>query len=327
MKSLLLSIFSVLATISLVSAEVGQSSYYGTISTLEDCEKFNNNEQKEIARAIATGPAPSRNSAFTWRILGANSKKFNISECFKKITNPRKTIIFHVTKDFDKLKAFPRGPAWLQVNVAKGPNVDTEPHHFPTMLDDAAFEAVVFGLSESETGVEESYTKEQIDRLLRFYNHTVCTAERFVQLNSALLERSSTDALRSLADQASVKVMVYQEKEAAVDGKKMIDRLGAKDVNFLLDVGMRSYFKREAEEGEDASEVPTDAPTEAPTEPPTTMAPVIETEPNIIAEELPEDPQTTTSTEATGKGDKVCRSSSQLMVATGILYLVAILIE
>lgn len=265
MKSLLFLTFAA-AAVTLVSASIGQSSFYGTISSAEDCERFNNNPGKAFARAIATAIGSTTRGRGTWKIVGM-TKKFAVEDCYKRITDPGKRIIISVAKDFDKLKLFPRGPGWLQLNVAKGPNSGPDPEHVPTFIDDDSFQAVVFGLSEGEVGADASYGRDQIDRLVKLHDNAEVRADRYIQLNSALLERSSSDVFRSIADLGTTSVLVYQDRDGAVDGRALIGRLGSSDVNFLMEAGMPSFFKEEVVANPNDSSSTTEATKPSPTDP------------------------------------------------------------
>lgn len=267
----------------LVSANIGETSYYGQITTLEDCEKFNQIPEFQMARATVTATGAGR-SRGTWRIEGPG-KKFLVEDCFKKIVEPNKNIMFTVTKDFEKLKVFPKGPGLLQVNVGVGPNGPADaPEPVPTFLDDESFNGVYFGLAESETGGAAAYTKEHIDLLMKMHDMAEVRAERFVLLNSGLVQRADSKVFSAIAGSTTASVVLYQEKSADVDPKALAGRLGSEDVNFLFPVvGIENYLAQAwradtppASSSSSTEEITTEhhtVPTEAPPDTEHTEAP------------------------------------------------------
>lgn len=250
----------------LTSAEIEHFRYFGNISNLDDCQKFNNHGYATVAQAPASFIGSTARSRGTWKIVGS-SKKFAVTDCYKHLVADDKTIIFTVTKDFDKLKVFPRGHGWLQVNVACGPNGADEPEQVPTFLDDDSFRAVVFGFTESEIGADASYTKDQMDHLIKAHDNFEVRAERYIKLNSQLVQRSTPEAFQSLSQHRKTKgIVIYQEQIGGeVDSKTIVNILGATtNVHFVIDSDIPSYhvFRNDEESTESSTMSPTMIQTE-----------------------------------------------------------------
>lgn len=228
-----------LLAISLVSAKKEFSSFFGTIKTVEDCGKFNLDPVKNIARASAAFVAARPRGI--WKINGEKDQ-FLVEECYAKITNPEKAVLFTVEKDLEKLKLFPVGPGWLHVNVAQGPNGPTFKDDQPLVVDDSSFKAVVFGLAESETGGDSPYTREQILRLIKKKATMPVHGEKYIMLNSVIMMRSTPDVFIPITEEGPVGVLVYQTEEAAIDRMGIAFRLGTSDIHFLMDVSDKAYF-------------------------------------------------------------------------------------
>lgn len=225
--------------ISLSNATRKNSQFFGVIKDVKDCERFNLDPVKNIARAsVFMEGSRSRGS---W-IIKTNQTNFAVEECFKRISNPSKIILISVAKHFDKLRTFPRGPAWLHVNVAQGPNGATATEQLPIVLGDSSFKAVVFGMNESEVGPDATYTKEQIVQLMKLMSTTDVQGEKYILLNSVLLMRSAPEVFHPIAEEGPVGVLVYQEGETAAKSTDIVNRLATNDVQFLMDVSDQSYF-------------------------------------------------------------------------------------
>lgn len=230
MKTLSVVLIIVLATF--VSGGGITQSYYGKIESLADCERFNDSPGRNFARATASASGSAALSRGTWKIVG-NSSRFAVEDCYKKLVDPKKIIIFTISKEFEKLKVFPRGQGWLNLKVVKGPNAAAEPDHVPPSLDDASFKAVVFGLVETEAGPDTGYSKEQLNRLIRVHDAAEVRAERFIQLNNVLVQHSAANVLRLIADQSGAGIVLYQDSEERVDIKAVKSRLGDRDIHFM----------------------------------------------------------------------------------------------
>lgn len=224
-------------TLSSARAEKKVSPLFGTIQSLQDCERFNSNHVKNIARATAVASGTSAHGY--WNIVGG-SGEFVVQECYRKLTNPKKVILFTVQRDFEKLKYFPVGPGWLHVNVAKGPNggdyVDT------LAIDDNSFRAVVFGLSESQEGPETSYTSQQIAKIMQQRATIDVQSESYILLNSEFVMRSPPEVFHPIVEEGPVGIMVYQSQEAAISSATLANRIGTTDIHFLMDVTDKTFF-------------------------------------------------------------------------------------
>lgn len=306
METLSVVLIIVLATF--VSGGDINQSYFGKIESLSDCERFNGSPGKDFARATASASGSSALSRGTWKIVG-NSSRFAVEDCYKKIVEPKKIIIFSISKDFEKLKVFPRGPGWLQVKVAKGPNAAAEPDHVPPSLDDGSFKAVVFGLAESEDGADGGYSKEQLNRLIRVHDVTEVRAERFIQLNNILVQHSPTNVLRLITDQSAVGIILYQENEEHMDFSAVKSRFGDRDIHFMA---VRQDVPSKATPG-------VSRPSGASQEPEPSMIPASGTNPMDITEGEVEEPSAA-HTDAPGSGSVKIQAALSVPAILGLVF-------
>lgn len=218
-----------------------ESTFFGPIVSEADCAIFNDNPTMNMARAKAVFKRTATNGSVSpWRITGEKSSSFPIDDCYKKLTDPRKIILFSIDGDYGKLKSFPRGPGWLQLKVARGPNAEATPlPHIPTFLDDNSFESVVFSFAESEVGSEANYSPQHIEQMLTQMRNIEGRATRFIQLNSALISRTPKETFKDLSGTG---IIVYQETKATdanvIDGQEVASRLGVESKAVLFDVGV-----------------------------------------------------------------------------------------
>lgn len=232
-------------TIPLTWAQLAtQSTFFGPIVSEVDCALFNDNPTMNMARAKAVYKRTTNGSISPWRITGEKSSgSFPVDDCYKKLTDPRKMILFSIESDYGKLKSFPRGPGWMLLKVARGPNSEAAVlPHIPTFMDDNSFESVVFSFAESEVGSEANYSPDHIDQMLTQMRSIEVRAPRFIQLNSALISRTPKETFKELSNSTQAGIIVYQENKSTdsnmIDGQEVASRLGVESKAVLFDVGV-----------------------------------------------------------------------------------------
>lgn len=309
------------------SAAIATPNFYGDINREVDCAYFNNNPDTVYARAkaVAGSKRHAKRAIGPWKIVG-EGKNFPVEDCFKLITDPKKVIIFSVDGDFEKLRAFPRGPGMLQLKLARGPNAPTTPAPVPSFIDDASFDGVVFGFSESEYGPEHAYTKEQVGTFLGEYKNVQVSTKRFIQLNSVLVQRSPSGTFSKLFNENPTGIIAYQTNRASgskiVNSAEIAAKLEApRFLPVFFDVGNRTDVNRDDEPSSEGTEGPVTEESAGSDEPETqetgeTGFPTDETEAPAPDTAAPE-----TTTESTGGATSVV--TGQLLEIVAALLSIA----